>query len=130
MTLAAPTTASPAASLDPTAPSVLVVEDLRVHYETTKGAAKAVEGVSFTLPPGRCLAIVGESGSGKSVTARSLVGLAGQGAVPGSIIGVCMSRGGDLLAAILGVLEIGAAYMPIDRSHPPARLALMLGLGR
>ncbi|WP_342774424.1 ABC transporter ATP-binding protein [Actinocorallia herbida] len=37
----------------------------------------AVRDVSFTLDRGECLAIVGESGSGKSVTARSLVGLAG-----------------------------------------------------
>lgn len=37
----------------------------------------AVREVSFTLAPGRAVALVGESGSGKSVTARSLVGLAG-----------------------------------------------------
>ncbi|WP_297840493.1 ABC transporter ATP-binding protein, partial [Pseudomonas sp.] len=36
--------------------------------------------LSFTLEPGKTLALVGESGSGKSVTARSLIGLAGAGA--------------------------------------------------
>ncbi|UTX53790.1 dipeptide ABC transporter ATP-binding protein [Leucobacter aridicollis] len=39
----------------------------------------AVRDVSFTLTPGKCVALVGESGSGKSVTARSLLGLVGRG---------------------------------------------------
>jgi peptide/nickel transport system ATP-binding protein len=55
---------------------VLTVENLRVSF----GRAEVVRGLSFTTRAGRCLAIVGESGSGKSVTARSLVGLAGAGA--------------------------------------------------
>jgi peptide/nickel transport system ATP-binding protein len=57
-------------------PPLLTIENLRVGF----GRNDVVRGVSFSLEPGRCLAIVGESGSGKSVTARSLVGLAGQAA--------------------------------------------------
>nr|EMP13825.2 ABC transporter ATP-binding protein [Gordonia sp. NB41Y] len=44
------------------------------------GGREIVKGVSFTVEPGECLAIVGESGSGKSVTARTLIGLTGDGA--------------------------------------------------
>jgi len=51
--------------------SVLSVRDLRVSF----GGRAAVEGVSFELDAGECVALVGESGSGKSVTAMSLVGL-------------------------------------------------------
>jgi peptide/nickel transport system ATP-binding protein len=80
MTSAAPTTASP----DPTAPSVLVVEDLRVHYQTTKGAAKAVDGVSFALKPGERLGLIGESGSGKTTMATALLRLTRP---PGRIVG-------------------------------------------
>ncbi|MEE4452909.1 ABC transporter ATP-binding protein [Novosphingobium resinovorum] len=54
----------------------LIVEGLSVSF----GARRVVEDVSFELPPGKVVALVGESGSGKSVTARSLVGLAGPGA--------------------------------------------------
>ncbi|MGC3983750.1 MAG: ABC transporter ATP-binding protein [Pseudorhodoferax sp.] len=53
------------------------VENLRIGLP---GAVPIVSaGVSFALRAGRCLALVGESGSGKSLTARSLVGLAGEG---------------------------------------------------
>ncbi|SEG87509.1 peptide/nickel transport system ATP-binding protein [Actinacidiphila yanglinensis] len=54
---------------------LLTVDGLDVSF----GALRAVRDVSFTLDAGECLAVVGESGSGKSVTARALVGLAGDG---------------------------------------------------
>lgn len=43
------------------------------------GPTAVVSDVSFRIGRGECVAIVGESGSGKSVTARSLLGLAGRG---------------------------------------------------
>ena len=52
------------------------IRDLRVSFN----GVPVVHGVSLQLHAGQCLALVGESGSGKSVTARSLVGLTGQGA--------------------------------------------------
>jgi len=60
-----------------TAPLVRV-EDLTVAFGA--GNEPVVGGVSFEVAPGECFAIVGESGSGKSVTARTLLGLAGAGA--------------------------------------------------
>ncbi|MFF5792195.1 dipeptide ABC transporter ATP-binding protein [Paeniglutamicibacter sp. NPDC012692] len=51
----------------------LEVRNLNVSF----GTNHVVRDVSFSLRPGSCLALVGESGSGKSVTARSLIGLAG-----------------------------------------------------
>jgi len=59
------------------AAAALTVTNLRVGFGP---AEQVVNGVSFELAPGECLAIVGESGSGKSVTARSLLGLAGSNA--------------------------------------------------
>jgi peptide/nickel transport system ATP-binding protein len=56
---------------------LLQVEDLTVAFGTGRDRREVVRGVSFQVAPGECFAIVGESGSGKSVTARTLLGLAG-----------------------------------------------------
>lgn len=53
--------------------TTLIVEGLSVAF----GDQPVVRDLNFTLAPGHCVALVGESGSGKSVSARSLVGLAG-----------------------------------------------------
>lgn len=60
--------------------NVIDVRGLNIWASSESGQPRhIVKNVSFALQRGQCLALVGESGSGKSVTARSLVGLAGDG---------------------------------------------------
>ena len=61
---------------------VLEVENLVRHYSLPRqkllhspGIVQAVNGVSFSIQPGRSFGIVGESGCGKSTLARMVMGL-------------------------------------------------------
>ena len=54
---------------------LLCVSGLTTEFQTDEGLVRAVDGVSFDIPPGGTLGIVGESGCGKSVTALSIMGL-------------------------------------------------------
>jgi peptide/nickel transport system ATP-binding protein len=74
---------------------VLEVLDLVTEFRTDQGVARAVDGVSFSIPARSTLGVVGESGSGKSVTALSIMRLI---AAPGTIArGSVRYAGKDLL---------------------------------
>ncbi|MCE2931635.1 MAG: ATP-binding cassette domain-containing protein, partial [Hyphomicrobiales bacterium] len=61
--------------LDRKPPVRLVVEDLRVAYQTERGPFRAVDGISFEVAPGSVLGLVGESGCGKSTVVKALLRL-------------------------------------------------------
>lgn len=70
--------------LDPEAPSVLELSNLRTEFQLEDGVVNAVDGVSLRIRRGETLAVVGESGCGKSVMARSILQLVDR---PGKIVG-------------------------------------------
>jgi len=45
---------------------------------------------------------------------------------PETLVGVLMERSSNLVAALLGVLKAGGAYLPLDPAYPAGRLAFML----
>ena len=52
--------------------------------------------------------------------------LRARGAGPDAVIGIALERHPDMVAAWLGVLKSGAAYLPLDPAYPAERLAYML----
>lgn len=73
----------------------LLVENLKTYFFTRAGIIKAVDGVTFSIHPGKTVALVGESGSGKTVTAFSIIGLVDP---PGQIVdGRILFQGEDII---------------------------------
>jgi len=70
------------AAADPSAPEILRLDELKVHFpirrglmRRTVGHVKAVDGVSIALREGHTIGLVGESGSGKTTLGLALLKL-------------------------------------------------------
>jgi len=55
--------------------ALLTVKDLKLHYFTSKGVVRALDGITFDLAPGETLGLVGESGCGKTTTGVALLNM-------------------------------------------------------
>lgn len=75
---------------------LLEIRDLRTHFRTDAGIARAVDGIDLVIPKGKTVAVVGESGCGKTVTALSILQLVAR--PPGEFVsGQILFHGVDLL---------------------------------
>ena len=52
--------------------------------------------------------------------------LALHGSGPGRCVALLLERSAEAIVAMLAVLKTGAAYLPIDPAHPPARIGFMI----
>nr|WP_237421984.1 non-ribosomal peptide synthetase [Gordonia sp. SID5947] len=53
-------------------------------------------------------------------------GLLAAGVVQGGVVGLATPRTVEVMVAILGILKAGAAYLPLDTSHPAERLSFVV----
>ncbi|MBI2766671.1 MAG: ABC transporter ATP-binding protein [Chloroflexi bacterium] len=108
---------------------LLEVKDLRTHFFTRNGVAKAVDGVSFSLDRGQTLGLVGESGSGKTVTLMSIVRLIPKPA--GRIVsGEVLLEGRDLLKlSDRDMREVRGAEISVVTQDPMTSLNPLYTIG-
>jgi branched-chain amino acid transport system ATP-binding protein len=100
---------------------LLSVTDLRIVY----GEAQAVDGVSFDVPRGQCLAILGANGAGKSSIAQCLAGL-----VPAASGSVTIDGEETTRAHGYALAKQGVAYLPEGRGiFPTLSVADNISLG-
>ena len=106
---------------------VISARDVRVWYGTTRGAIRAVDGVSFDIAPGETLGLVGESGCGKSTLGRGLMGLLPEGAKRD---GQVLFNGRDIFSLSrkenyrLRGSELGMIFQePLTRLNPLMRIS-------
>ncbi len=93
----------------------LLHERIRAQAERTP-RTRAVASASGALDYGQLVGRV------QAIAAT----LRGCGVGPEVLVGVCLERSPDLVAALLGVLSAGGAYVPIDPAHPRSRLSMIL----
>jgi amino acid adenylation domain-containing protein len=85
------------------------------HSRTAPDAAAVVAG-------GRTLSYGELDRSARTWAGR----LAAAGVDRGDVVGVCLPRSAPMVVAMLAVLDLGAAYLPMDPGHPAARRAEIL----
>jgi oligopeptide/dipeptide ABC transporter ATP-binding protein len=109
---------------------LLEVKDLETKFYTVDGVVNAVNGISYAVDKGECLAIVGESGSGKTVGVLSILRLIQS--PPGRIVGgqICF-KGTDLLALSNAALrQIRGRMISIVFQDPMTSLNPVMKIGR
>jgi non-ribosomal peptide synthetase component F len=91
--------------------------DARVHELFERQAARRPDALAVVAGENRVS--YGELDARANRTARVLVA---EGVAPGTVVGVHLDRGVDMVVAVLAVLKAGAAYTMLDPAFPQARL--------
>ncbi|HTG34804.1 MAG TPA: amino acid adenylation domain-containing protein [Thermoanaerobaculia bacterium] len=105
------------------------LNDTARTWGTAEGVHRLIAGRSARHPDTPALWF-----EGRAMTCGELDRLANRlarylrrlGAGEGAVVAVALERSPEMVAALLGVLKTGAAYLPLDPSFPAERLAFML----
>ena len=87
-------------STDDGRPAAVVIDGLTKHY----GPARALDGVTLTVPEGSVFGFLGPNGAGKTTTLRILAGLARPTGGHASVLGHDVTRDADAVHRLIGYL--------------------------
>ncbi|MEZ5286492.1 MAG: amino acid adenylation domain-containing protein [Vicinamibacterales bacterium] len=121
-----------------------LVSDLPVMSAIDVAALEAVNATDRAVPADTVATLIEQqvdrtpdrvavSDASRALTYRELDRRANQVAAalreraagPGVLVALCVDRSVDLVVAVLAIMKTGAAYVPLDASLPPARVAFM-----
>ena len=91
-------------------------------HERVFAAAATHADRPAVIAPGRTLTYAELAGYARAVAAR----LRAAGVAPGDRVAIVMDKGWEQVPAVLGALDAGCVYVPVDTVHPPARRAKVL----
>jgi amino acid adenylation domain-containing protein len=95
--------------------------DVPVHELFAAAAARVPDAPAISFR-GRVVTYAALAARADALAAR----LRALGVGPESVVGVCLPRTPELIAALIGVLLSGGACLPLDPAYPADRLAFML----
>jgi ABC-2 type transport system ATP-binding protein len=108
--------------------SVLAVEGLVKHYDPPKGVM-AVDGVSFSIPPGEVFSLLGPNGAGKTTIISMICGLLSPTAGDAVIGGHSIRRQPALAKSLMGVVpQEVAVYGDLSAQENLSFFGRMYGL--
>ncbi|RKH40633.1 non-ribosomal peptide synthetase, partial [Corallococcus sp. AB050B] len=95
--------------------------DIPVHVHFTQQAQRTPDAVALVL--GEVTLTYAQLEARANQLAHHLRGL---GIVPGARVGLAVERSFELVTALLAILKVGAAFVPVDRNAPVERIAALL----
>ncbi len=102
---------------------------VKASFAPTFTLAQGFEGQVAATPDALALTYGGQSMSYRELNVRAnqlAHHLQSMGVGPDTLVGLCMTRGLDMMVGLLAILKAGGAYLPLDPAYPAERIAFTL----